>query len=178
LFSYERDSGEFHCFSKLYGLFMEKAREILIALSFSTKVYLSFGEDEFRGLNIFSFVRLLMNVGEANDDQFDHLDHVLILPRFVHVSILVMCFKGFISKVISYNAQTGLGCFLGMRSFSFPESLNAIVIGCGMNIATTCFIIFCDMLRISRIDSSSLRNNPEGKDTEGLEGLYLEEDSP
>ncbi|GJY54140.1 hypothetical protein Tco_0445804 [Tanacetum coccineum] len=37
LFSCERDGGGFHYFSKLYGLFMAKAREILIALSLATK---------------------------------------------------------------------------------------------------------------------------------------------
>ncbi|GJZ96005.1 hypothetical protein Tco_0668339 [Tanacetum coccineum] len=62
LFSYERDSRGFHYFSKLYGLFMAKAREILIALSLATKA------------------------GYYHD----------LLP-------------GFISKVICYNAQTGLG---------------------------------------------------------------------
>ncbi|GJU42342.1 hypothetical protein Tco_1195299 [Tanacetum coccineum] len=37
LFSCERDGGGFHYFSKLCGLFMAKAREILIALSLATK---------------------------------------------------------------------------------------------------------------------------------------------
>nr|GEV92774.1 hypothetical protein [Tanacetum cinerariifolium] len=37
LFSCERDGGGFHYFSKLYGLFMAKAKEILIALSLTTK---------------------------------------------------------------------------------------------------------------------------------------------
>nr|GEY75432.1 hypothetical protein [Tanacetum cinerariifolium] len=37
-FSCERDGGGFHYFSKLYGLFMAKAKEILIALSLATKV--------------------------------------------------------------------------------------------------------------------------------------------
>nr|GEV87464.1 hypothetical protein [Tanacetum cinerariifolium] len=37
LFSYERDDGGFHYFSKIYGLFMANEREILIALSLATK---------------------------------------------------------------------------------------------------------------------------------------------
>ncbi|GJU08409.1 reverse transcriptase domain-containing protein [Tanacetum coccineum] len=41
----------------------------------------------------------------------------------------------------------GLGC---LKSFSFPELLNVIMIRCGMNIATTCFTVLCDMLRVSR----------------------------
>ncbi|GJU01137.1 hypothetical protein Tco_1111475 [Tanacetum coccineum] len=91
LFSCKRDGRGFHYFSKLYGLFMAKAREILIALSLATEEgcyhdlspddynarflsyrrelelyhmlkYLPFGEDDFRDMNIFSFVRLSMNV--------------------------------------------------------------------------------------------------------------------
>ncbi|GJW75519.1 hypothetical protein Tco_0134889 [Tanacetum coccineum] len=40
--------------------------------------------------------------------------------------------------------------FLSLKSFSFPEPLNVIVIRCGINIATTCFTVLCDMLRVSK----------------------------
>nr|GEW98484.1 hypothetical protein [Tanacetum cinerariifolium] len=44
--------------------------------------------------------------------------------------------------------------FLSMKSFSFLEPLNIIVIRCGMSIATICFIVLCDVLRVSSSLSS------------------------